>query len=106
MIHRNALERREMKRDSCEVTPQALWTISNPLIKRDGPKVPTVIHGLLSFIFYALEEVKTISDSLENQFTPHDLCHINHEGRVEARVQTLLVAVDKSPPVRIRPCDF
>jgi hypothetical protein len=43
---------------------------------------------------------------LENQFTHHDLCDENHERRVEARVQTLLEAVDSKPPEIIRPCDI
>jgi hypothetical protein len=43
---------------------------------------------------------------LENQFTHHDLCDENHERRVEARVQTLLEAVDNKLPERIRPCDL
>jgi hypothetical protein len=34
---------------------------------------------------------------LEIQFTPHDLCDENHEGRVEATVEALLEAADNSP---------
>jgi hypothetical protein len=43
---------------------------------------------------------------LEEQFTPHNLCQVNHERRVEARVQALLKAVDNGPPERLRPCDL
>jgi hypothetical protein len=69
-------------------------------------KVSTAIHGLLGIKFYPLEEANAIADCLENQFTPHDLCDVNHEGKVEARVRALLEAVDKNPPVRIRPCNL
>jgi hypothetical protein len=41
-----------------------------------------------------------------DQFTYHDLCDENHERWVEAKVQTLLEAVDSNPPERIRPCDL
>jgi hypothetical protein len=42
---------------------------------------------------------------LKNQFTQNDFCDGNHERRVEARVQALLEAVDKTTE-RIGPCDL
>jgi hypothetical protein len=39
---------------------------------------------------------------LENQFTPHDLRDKNHQRQVEARVWTLLKAVDNNSPERMR----
>jgi len=38
-------------------------------------------------------------------FTPHDVCDKNHERRVKSGVQALLVAVNNSPPERVRICD-
>jgi hypothetical protein len=32
---------------NCEVTPQALCPIAKSLMKRDGPKAPTALHGPL-----------------------------------------------------------
>jgi hypothetical protein len=76
------------------------------LLKRDGPRAPTAIHGPLGLKFFLLEKANAIAGCLENQFTPHDLCDENHEWRVEATVQALLKAVDNNPPERIRPCDL
>lgn len=45
MTHRKALERWENKTSNCEVTPRTLWPIANSVMRRDGPKAPTVIHG-------------------------------------------------------------
>jgi hypothetical protein len=67
---------------------------------------PTAIHGASGLKFHPFEKAKAVADCLEIQFTPHDLCDDNHEQRVEARVQTLLEAVDNNPPERIRPCDL
>jgi hypothetical protein len=47
MTHRKALERWEINIGNCEVTPQALWSIAKSIMKRDGPKEPTAVHGPL-----------------------------------------------------------
>jgi hypothetical protein len=77
-------------------------------MKRDGAKEPTAIHGSLGLTFHPLEKANAIADCLENQLTPHDLCDESHKRQVEARVQTLLEAVDNNPPSpeRIRSCDL
>jgi hypothetical protein len=105
MTRRKALERSETRIGNCEVTPHAIWPVAKSLMKRDGPKATTAIHGLLGLKYHPLEKAKAIADCLENQFTPNDLGDENHERRVEARVQALLESVDNSPPERIRPCD-
>jgi hypothetical protein len=87
-----------------EVTPQAILPIAKSLLKRNGPRAPTAIHGPSGLIFHPSEKANAIADCLENQFTRHDLCDETHERRVEARVQALLEAVDNKPPERIRPC--
>jgi hypothetical protein len=48
-------------------------------MKRDGPKAPTAIHGLLGLKYHPLEKANAIADCLENQFTPNDLCDENYE---------------------------
>jgi hypothetical protein len=106
LTRRKALERWENKIANCEVTPQAIWPIAKSLVKRDGPREPTVIHGSLGLKFHPLEKAKATPDCLENQFAPHHLCDYNHERRVEARDQALLETVDNSLPVRVRPCDL
>jgi DNA polymerase III delta subunit len=106
MTRKKALGRWETKKRKCEVTPQSIWPIAKSLLRRDGPRAPTAIHGLLGQKFLPLEKTNAIADCLENQFTLHDLCDENHERRVEARVQALLEAVDNNPPERIRPCDL
>jgi hypothetical protein len=104
MTRKKKLERWETKISNTEVTPQAIWPIAKSLLKRDGPRAPTAIHGPSGIKFHPSEKDNAIADCLENQFTHHDLCDENHERRVEARVQTLLEAVDNKPPERIRPC--
>ncbi|PNF35683.1 hypothetical protein B7P43_G17443 [Cryptotermes secundus] len=105
MTRKKALERWETKISNAEVTPQCIWPIAKSLLKRDGPRAPTAIHGSSGLKFHPSEKANEIADCLEIQFTPHDLCDENHEQRVEARVQALLEAVDENPPLRIRPCD-
>ncbi|PNF41415.1 hypothetical protein B7P43_G14387 [Cryptotermes secundus] len=105
MTRKKALERWETKISNAEVTPQCIWPIAKSLLKRDGPRAPTAIHGSSGLKFHPSEKANEIADCLETQFTPHDLCDENHEQRVEARVQALLEAVDENPPLRIRPCD-
>jgi hypothetical protein len=67
-------------------------------MKRDGAKKTTVIHGPFGLTFRPLEKANAIVDCLENQFTLHDLCDENHKHQVEARVQTLLEAVENNSP--------
>jgi hypothetical protein len=98
MTRKKALQRWEIKMSNTEVTPQAIWPIAKSLLQRDGPRVPTAIHGPLGLKFHPLEKANAIADCLENHFTPHDLCDENHKRRVEARVQALLETVDNNPP--------
>jgi hypothetical protein len=106
MTWKKALERWESKTRNAEITPQAIGPITKSVIKRDGPRAPTAIHGASGLKFHPSDKANAIADRLEIQFTPHDLCDDNHEWRVEARVQTLLETVDNDPPKRIRPCDL
>jgi hypothetical protein len=106
MTRKKELEWWETKISNNEVTPQAIWPIAKSLLKRDGQRAPTAIHGPSGLKFHPSEKANTIADSLENQSTHRDLCDENHERRVETRVQTLLEAVDSKPPERIRPCNL
>jgi hypothetical protein len=96
MTRRKALERWETRIGNCEVTPQGIWPIAKSLMKRDGPKAPKAVHGLLGLKYYPLEKGNGIADSLENQFTPHDLCDVNREHREEGTVKPLLESVDNT----------
>jgi hypothetical protein len=98
MTRKKALERWETKISNTEVTRQAIWPIAKSLLKRYEPRAPTAIHGPSGLTFHPPEKTNTIADCLENQFSHHELCHENHERRVEAKVQTLLKAVDNKPP--------
>jgi hypothetical protein len=97
MTRKKALEGWETKVSSAEVKPQAIWPIAKSLLKRDGPRAPTAIHGASCLKFHPSEKANAIADCLESQFTPHDLCDENHERGVEAKVQALLETVDKNP---------
>jgi hypothetical protein len=105
MTRKKTLERWETKMSNTEITPQAIWPIAKSLLKRDGPRAPTAIHGASGLKFHPSDKANAIADCLEIQFTPHGLCDDNHERRVEARVQALLETEDNNPPQRIRPCD-
>jgi hypothetical protein len=78
MTRRKALERWETKVSNCGTTPQALWPIAKTLMKRDGPKTPTDLHGPLGTTDHPNEEANVIADCLENQFTSHDLYDENY----------------------------
>jgi hypothetical protein len=106
MTRKEALERWESKIGNAEVTPQAIWPISKSLLQRDVPRAPTAIHGASDLKFHSSEKANAIADSLEIQFTPHDLYDENHERRLKAKIQAQLETVDKRPPKRIRPCDL
>jgi hypothetical protein len=94
MTRKKALERRETKLANTEVKPQALWPTAKHLVNRDGPRAPTVIHGLLGTTFQQVYKANATADCLESQFKPHKLCDKNHERQVEARVQALIEAED------------
>jgi hypothetical protein len=79
MSCRKSLEQLETKVRNCEVTPQALWHIEKSLMKRDGLKAPTAIHGPLGITYCLNKNVNMILDCLENWFTSHNLCDENHE---------------------------
>jgi hypothetical protein len=98
MTRRRALERWETKIANTGVKPQAIWSIVKSLKKKDGPKESTASHGHFGLTFLPLEKANATADCMENQFTPHDLCDENHKWRVEARVHTLLEAVDNNHP--------
>jgi hypothetical protein len=106
MTCRRALVRWKTKIANTDVTPQAIWPVAKSLMKRDGAKKPTAIHGPFGLTFHPLEKANAIADCLENQFTLHDLCDENHKHQVEARVRTLLEAVENNFPERIRPCEL
>jgi hypothetical protein len=106
MARTKALERWETKISNAEITPQAIWPIAKLILKRDGPRAPTVIHGASGLKFHPSEKGNAIADCLEIKFMPRDLCDDNHEQRVETRVQALHETVDNNPPQRIRPCDL
>jgi hypothetical protein len=79
---RKALERWVTRIGKCEVTLQAIWPIVKSLIKRDGSRAPTAIHGPpVSLKYQPLEKATAIAVCLEYQFTPHDLCDENHNNR-------------------------
>jgi hypothetical protein len=73
--------------------------------KRGGPKAPTAIHGPSGPIFYSIDKANVIANYLENQSSPHKFCDLDHERRVEAKVQAVLNTVDEAPPGKFRPSD-
>jgi hypothetical protein len=60
MIHRKALEQWETKVANCEATPHAMWPIAKSLMKRDGPKAPTAVHGPLGVTYHPKERANTM----------------------------------------------
>jgi hypothetical protein len=64
MTHKKALERWETKKINSEVTPHAIWPIAKSLLKRDGPRAPTAIHGASGLKFYPFEKGSAIADCL------------------------------------------
>jgi hypothetical protein len=106
IIRKKTLEQWETKLENTELTPQAIWPIAKSLTNRNGPRAPTVIHGLLGIKYQPEDKAKAIADCLENQFTSHNVCDENHERRVEAGVQALLEADDSNPPARTIKCDL
>jgi hypothetical protein len=88
------LDRWESKLANTEVTPQAIWPITKYLANRDGPRVPTAIHGPSGLKFHPVDKANAIADCLENQFTPHDLCDetMNNGWRLESKLCSKLKA--------------
>jgi hypothetical protein len=68
MTHRKALEWWETEVGNFKVTLQVLWPIAKSLMKRDGPKAPTVVHGPLGITYHPNEKTNMIADCSENQF--------------------------------------
>jgi hypothetical protein len=73
-------------------------TPAESLTRRGGPKAPTAIHSPSGPIFYPIDKANVIANYLENQFTPHELCDLDHERRVRAKVQAVRNTVDEAPP--------
>jgi hypothetical protein len=73
MTRKKVLERWEAQVGNAEVTPQALWHIAKSLLKRNGPRAPSAIHGSSGLKFYPSKKANTIADCLEIQFSPHYL---------------------------------
>jgi hypothetical protein len=106
MARKKSLERWETKISNAVVAPQSTWPITKSLIKRNGPRAPTAIHGASGLRFLPYEKANAIADCLEIQFTPHDLCDENHERQVEAKVLCSNGNRRQQLPQRIRPCDI
>jgi hypothetical protein len=71
-----------VRHTNCEISSQALWSIVKSLMKKEGPKAPTIEHGPLGITYCPNKKVIVVADWLENQFTSHDLFDENHEQRV------------------------
>jgi hypothetical protein len=65
MALKKALERRETKIGNTEVTHQAIWPIAKSLLKRDGPRAPTAIHGPSGLKFRPSERANAVADCLD-----------------------------------------
>jgi hypothetical protein len=105
MTCRKTLEWWETQVRNCEVTPQAPWPVTEWLMKRDGPKAPTTVHGPLGITYHPNEKANVITVCFENQFTFREVCDGNHEGWVETKVQALATSVVGFPLGKVRPCD-
>jgi hypothetical protein len=81
MTRKKTLERWEIKISNAEVTPEAIWPIAKSLLKRDGPRAPTAIHGASGLKFLPSEKTNAIADSLEIQFTPMSCVTKTMNGR-------------------------
>jgi hypothetical protein len=105
IARKRALQRWETKIVNFEVIPQAIRSIAKSLTKTVEPKATTAIYGPLGSVLYPNEKANLIANYLGNLFTPHKVCYTDHERRVEARVQPLVITVDENTPVKFRPCD-
>jgi hypothetical protein len=66
-------------------------------MKWDGSTARTAVHGLLGMKYRPQEKANATADSMENNFTPHNLCDENRERRVQVSVQALLENVENTP---------
>jgi hypothetical protein len=57
-----ALEWWETKIGNTEVTPQTIGPIAKFLLKKDGPRAPTAIHGASGLKFHPHEKANAIAD--------------------------------------------
>jgi hypothetical protein len=103
MTRRKALDRWQTSVENCKVTPQVLWPIAKSLMKTDGPKAPTAVHGPLGVTYHRKEKANVISDCLENHFISHDLFDENHKRQVNSTVQAQLASVEGTPLGKVRP---
>jgi hypothetical protein len=62
MTPKMALEYRETKVGNCEVTTQVVWPIAKSLMKKDGPKAPTAVHGPLRKTYHPNEKANVTAD--------------------------------------------
>jgi hypothetical protein len=69
MTHKMALEQWETEVRNYEVTPQTVWPIAKSLLKKNGPKAQTPVHGPLGITYHPNEKANVIVDCLENRFT-------------------------------------
>jgi hypothetical protein len=86
MARRKELERWETKVRNCKDTPQAMWPIVKFLMKRDGPKALTIVHGPLGITYHSDENANAIAECFENLLISHDLCNENHKQREQTEV--------------------
>jgi hypothetical protein len=96
MTGKKALERWKAKIDITEITPRAIWTYAKSLLKRDGPRTLTDIHGPQALNFIRPRKPTKLLTAWKIS-SHHDLCDKNHKRRVEARVQALLDAAESKP---------
>jgi hypothetical protein len=60
MTRKYALEWWGKEISNTEVTIQAIWSIAKFLLKRDGPRTPTAIHGPSGLKFHPSEKSKKL----------------------------------------------
>jgi hypothetical protein len=104
MIRREALKRLGTKQRNCEVTPQALRPIAKSLMKRDGQKAPTAVHGPIGTTYHPDEKINAFADCLENQLTSHTcvMKTFSDWWRLQSKLCSLLKATpcwEKQDPV-------
>jgi hypothetical protein len=58
-------------------------------MKWDRAMAPAAVHAPLGIPHHPKEKANAKADSLENQFTSHDLCDENYGRYVEVRVQAI-----------------
>jgi hypothetical protein len=95
MTRKKTLQQWETILENTVLTPQAIWPIAKSLTKKEGPRVPTPIHGILGLKYQPEDKANAIANCLENQDTSHDLCDENHDGgwRLEPKLCSKLQIV-------------